>query len=61
MGGYTLSSTRELTARSVSCLGAQVLGSGDFATWYQGLHGKIAFLLQAQHLSPNSLNTVMES
>lgn len=26
MGGYTLSSTRELTARSVSHVGAQILG-----------------------------------
>lgn len=63
MGGYTLSSTRELTARSVSrwCIDPRELESGDFATRYQGLHGKIAFHLQSQRLSPNSLNWVMES
>lgn len=56
MGGYTLSSTRELTARSVSHVGDPgVMESWNFARWYQGLHGKTTFHLKAQHMSPNSI------
>lgn len=43
------------------CIDPGEVERGDVATWYQGLHGKIAFHLQAQRLSPNSLNRVMES
>ena len=37
------------------CIDPGEMESGDFARWYQGLHGKITLHLKAQRLSPNSL------